>query len=178
MKEISLHILDLLENSIEAGAKNILLEIVKTEEFLKIIIKDDGKGMPEEILKEAMNPFTTTRKTRKVGLGLALFSEVVNNCGGNLEINSKMGEGTEIIAILPVSHLDLPPLGNIADTMYALIATCPNVDFYFKFIFDDKNFEFSTKDFKKELGEIPINHPRVLSFLRLYLEKNLGGKMI
>ncbi len=178
MKELSLHILDLVENSIEAGAKNISVEIVKTEKFLEIIIKDNGKGIPEEILKEVMNPFITTRKTRKVGLGLSLFNEVVNNCGGNLEINSKVGEGTEIIAILPVFHLDLPPLGNISDTIYALIATCPNIDFYFKIVFDDKNFEFSTKDFKKELEKVPINHPQVLSFLRLYLEENLGGKII
>ncbi|MCX7845443.1 MAG: ATP-binding protein [Dictyoglomaceae bacterium] len=177
MKEISLHILDLVENSIEAGAKNILLEIVKNNKILKIRIKDDGKGIPEEILKEVKNPFTTTRKTRKVGLGLALFNEVVNNCGGNLEINSKVGKGTELIAILPASHWDLPPIGNISGTIYALIATCPHVDFSFKISFGDKNFEFSTKDLKEELGEIPINHPQALSLLRLYLEKNLGGRI-
>lgn len=175
MKEISLHILDLVENSIEAGAKNILVEIVKEKESLKIRIKDDGKGISEEILREVKNPFITTRKTRKVGLGLALFNEVVNNCGGNLEIKSKVGEGTELIAFLPSTHLDLPPLGNISGTIYALITTCPDIDFYFRISFDNKNFEFSTKDFKEELGDIPINHPQVISFLRLYLEKNLGG---
>ncbi|MCS7201306.1 MAG: ATP-binding protein [Dictyoglomus sp.] len=175
MKEISLHILDLVENSISAGAKNILVEIMKDSKFLRIRIKDDGKGIPEEILKEIKNPFTTTRKTRRVGLGISLFNEIVGSCGGNLEIKSKLGEGTELVAILPASHLDLPPMGNISGTIYALVATCPDIDFFFKISFDDKNFEFSTKDLKAELGEIPINHPQALSFLRLYLEKNLGG---
>lgn len=175
MKELSLHLLDLIENSIEAGAKNIFMEVIKKENRLKIRIRDDGKGIPEDILREVKNPFTTTRKTRKVGLGISLFNEVVNNCGGSLEINSKIGEGTELIAILPTSHLDLPPLGNIVGTLYSLIVTAPDVNFYFKISFDGKLFEFSTEEWKKELGEIPINHPQVLSILKSYLEENLGG---
>lgn len=175
MKELSLHILDLIENSIEAGAKNISLEIIKNQDKLEIRIKDDGRGIPEEILREIKSPFTTTRKTRKIGLGIPLFNEVVNNCGGSLEINSKVGEGTELIAILPSSHVDLPPLGNIVGTLYSLVVTAPNVNFHFKISFDGKLFEFSTEEWKRELGEIPINHPQVLSMLKSYLEENLGG---
>jgi hypothetical protein len=175
MKELSLHILDLIQNSIEANAKNIFLEIKENDNEIMIRIKDDGKGIPKEILEDIKSPFTTTRKTRRIGLGISLFNEIITNCGGELQIMSEPGKGTEIIALLPSFHWDLPPWGDIVGTIYSIIATSPHIDFHIKIFLRGKNFEFSTKDIKKEINGLPINHPEVLSFIHNYLKENLGG---
>ncbi|HOP94683.1 MAG TPA: ATP-binding protein [Dictyoglomaceae bacterium] len=177
MKELSLHILDLMQNSIEAGAKNIWLEMIKDNLSDKLIIKlkDDGKGIPQEILEEVKNPFFTTRKTRKVGLGIPLFNEVINSCGGKMEVKSEPGKGTEVYAEVPLSHLDLPPIGDLPGTILGIIVTNPEINLHLNLKDNDREFNFSTEVLKEELREIPLNSPESISFLKLYLKENLGG---
>jgi len=176
MKELSLHLLDLIENSIEAGAKNIFVEINKNKEKTVLRIVDDGRGIPEDILRDITNPFTTTRRTRKVGLGISLFNEVITNCSGKLNIKSKVGEGTELISEFPSNHIDLPPWGNLADTIYALIVTHPEINFNFKITTEKGSFEISTKDIKSKLGgDNSFFDPEVIRFIKSYLNQNLGG---
>ncbi len=177
MKELSLHLLDLVQNSIEAGAKNIYIEMKKDLENKKLFlkVKDDGKGIPPEVLEELKDPFFTTRKTRKVGLGIPLFWEVVRSCNGNLNIKSEVGRGTEIIAEVPYDCIDLPPLGDISGTVLSLIVTNPDLNLSFKFEKNGDIFEFSTEDLKRELNGIPLNSLEVISFLKKYIYENLGG---
>jgi|UniRef100_A0A7C3SQC2 hypothetical protein len=176
MKELSLHILDIVQNSIEANAKNIYLEIRKDLQkgILYIIIKDDGKGMPKEILEEIKNPFFTSRTTRKVGLGVPLFYELIKNCGGEVKINSEVGKGTEIYAEVPFLCVDLPPMGNLSGTILGLIVTNPDIDFEIKIVKNGDEVNISTKEIKKSI-DIPINSPEVISFLKEFLNENLGG---
>jgi len=177
MKELSLHILDLVQNSIEAGAKNIYIEMKKDIDKQKLIlrIQDDGRGIPPDILEELKNPFYTTRTTRKVGLGIPLFWEVVRNCGGDMNIVSEIGKGTSIYAEIPINCIDLPPVGDIPGTILSIIVTNPEVNLSLKFEKDNDTFVFSTKDLRQELGEISINSLEVISFLKNYLYENLGG---
>lgn len=177
MKELSLHILDLVQNSIEAGAKNIYIEIKKDLDKKRLIlrIQDDGKGIPPEVLEELKDPFYTTRTTRKVGLGIPLFWEVVRNCGGNMNIVSEIGKGTSILAEIPIDCIDLPPIGDISGSILSIIATNPEIDLSLRLEKSNDVFVFSTKELRKELGEVPLNSLEVMSFLKNYLYENLGG---
>lgn len=177
MKELSLHLLDLVQNSVEAGAKDIYIEMKKDliNKKLMLRIKDNGKGIPPEMLEELKNPFFTTRKTRKVGLGIPLFWELIRNCDGSLEIKSEVGKGTEIIAEVPYHCIDLPPLGDLPGTILSIIATNPDLNFSFRFEKNGDVFDFSTIELKKELGEVPINSLEVISFLKKYLYEHIGG---
>lgn len=177
MKELSLHILDLIQNSIEAGAKNIYIEMKKDLEKKRLILKiqDDGKGIPPEVLEELKDPFYTTRTTRKVGLGIPLFWEVVRNCGGNMDIVSEVNKGTSIYVEIPMDCIDLPPIGDIPGTILSIIVTNPEIDISLKFEKGNDVFLFSTEDLKKELGKIPLNNLEVISFLKNFLYENLGG---
>lgn len=180
MNELSLYILDLVQNSIEAGAKNIAISI--TEDLDKdtfiIYIEDDGKGIPGEFIDKVIDPFFTTRTTRKVGLGLSLANQLAKDCNGTFSVDSSH-RGTRLTIVLQHSHIDRPPLGNIVDTLLALIAANPNIDFVYTHKVNKQEFLFKTKDIRKIIGEdIPINLPGILEFIKNELIlglSNLGG---
>jgi len=171
MRDISLHILDIVQNSLAAGARNIWITICadSREDRLTVTIKDDGKGMDEETVRRVTDPFYTTRKTRKVGLGLALLQANTQACAGALNIVSALGQGTTIEAVFRLTHIDRPPLGDMTATLISLLSGSPDVDFFYCHQCDEKSFQCSTVEIKQNLGGLPINHPEVLSWLREYL---------
>lgn len=175
MNEICAHIVDLVVNSISAGAKNIkvCIEKSKVKNNLSIKVVDDGKGMDEETLKQVIDPFFSTKTGRKVGLGIPLLKGTAETCGGSFNIKSKPGHGTEITASFPLNHPDLPPIGNIKDTILVLSLSNPEVDFCFTINNDIVNFNFNTVEIKKMLDGLSINSPEVIKFLTDYLEEHL-----
>ena len=127
MPELALHILDLVQNSVSAGATRVVVTIAwdTSADTLLISIEDDGKGMPPELLARVASPFTTTRTTRKVGLGIPLFKQLAEMCGGELTLQSTVGKGTKTQATFTASHMDLPPMGDLKGTMETLIIANP-----------------------------------------------------
>jgi len=160
MKELSLHILDIIQNSISAGAGKIevLIEENIPENQYIIIITDNGKGMDEEMLQIVTNPFFTTRTTRKVGVGISLYKQNAEQTGGSLTIESKVGEGTSVKAVFGYNNIDRPILGDIAGTMTLLIGANPEIRFIYNHYTALSEFEFDTVEVKEELGKVPINH--------------------
>lgn len=131
MEDLSLHILDIAENSILAAARRIEIRIEEdpVSDLLTLDICDDGRGMDEQTLKSAMDPFFTTRKTRRVGLGLSLLAQAARESGGTMDVSSRRHEGTRVRATFHISHPDCKPMGDIAETMRTLVVAHPEIDF-------------------------------------------------
>lgn len=174
MKELSLNILDIVQNSISAGAHNISIDIIESEkdDVLKISIGDDGRGMDEDMLSHVTDPFTTTRTTRRVGMGLPLFKMEAEMSGGSIDIKSIKGSGTTVSASFGLSNIDRPPLGDMTATMTALIQGSPDIDFIYTRISDKGEFRFSTAEIRKELEGIPLTEPSVLKWINEYIAEN------
>lgn len=171
MEDLSLHILDIAENSISAGARNLRIVVIEDvpSDLLCIEIADDGKGMPPEVAKQADDPFYTTRTTRRVGLGLALLREATVMAHGTMNIHSAPGSGTTIRATFQLSHIDRKPLGNMADTITALLATGAEINIRYKHIRDGKAVEFDAKEIQDQLGDTPLSSIEALNVIRGYL---------
>ncbi len=176
MEDISLHILDIVENSINADANKIFIALVENtkKNFLKLIIKDNGRGIDKKILDKITDPFFTTRKTRRIGLGIPLLQQSVEEAEGNLKIKSKIGKGTSIIATFKLNHIDRKPLGDLGETLITLIAGNSNIDFVFIYKKDGKIFKFSTENFEKEL----FRDPQFLRAIKEYIKGNLNDMKI
>ena len=176
MQDLSLHLLDLVQNSIAAGASLVKIAFDEDEDrdWLCIVIEDNGKGMDKETIERAIDPFYTTRTTRKVGLGLPLFKAAVQRCSGNLSIQSVVGEGTRIEAELQLGHIDRPPFGKLDDTMATLILCNPEIDFVYshKTIYGQVILE--TGEIRKTIGELPIEHPEVINWIQSYIREGLN----
>ena len=175
MKELSLNILDITENSVKAGATLTEILIEESEEILRISIKDDGCGMTPEILSSVTNPFYTTRTTRKVGLGIPLFKESAEQTGGSLKITSKRSDendsshGTLLVATYYKNHIDFTPLGDVISTLITLIQGHPDTDFLFIHKNGDSEVRLDTREIKTILSPVPINAFEVL----IWIEENL-----
>jgi len=133
MKDLSLHILDIAENSIKSGAKKVSIKLIESEEILTLVIKDDGKGMDEETKKKALSPFFSTKKTSKFGLGLPLLKQACEATGGQLILESELGKGTTVTAVFNKNHIDMKPIGDIRATLIALQAAQPDIQIEFEF---------------------------------------------
>jgi hypothetical protein len=175
MAEICDHIMDLVANSLKAEAKNIGVFIVRKqkENLFSIKVVDDGKGMTKEIAQKVVDPFFSTKIGRKVGLGIPLLKGAAEHCGGNFYLQSEVGKGTEIFASFVLNHLDLPPLGNIKETILVSVVSNPEINFSFHYTIDGEEFVLNTEEIKVQLGDVPINHPAVISFLSKYLDEHL-----
>ncbi|SFH45760.1 Histidine kinase-, DNA gyrase B-, and HSP90-like ATPase [Tindallia magadiensis] len=168
MKELALHILDILQNSIAAKATLIRLNInesIKKDELV-IIVQDDGFGMDEETLKRVTDPFFTSRTIRKVGLGIPLLKQAAEECEGLLTIDSKVNEGTVLKVVFQHSHIDRAPLGNISETICTILLSGKDFEFEYGHCTDNGQMKFSTIDIKKVLKETPITHPDVIAWIR------------
>ncbi len=176
MKELSLHILDIAQNSITAGANLVDITIVEdiSADTLSITIKDNGKGMSEEFLQSVRDPFTTTRTTRKVGMGISLFESAATATGGNLTIDSTLGVGTAITANFTHSHIDRQPLGDMAETMVILLSGSPDIDFLYTHTINGKTFVFDTREAREILGGVPLDTIDVLQWVKEYVSENLA----
>lgn len=153
MQDLSLHILDVVENSITAGAKNIEISVSEdlAKDLLSIEIRDDGKGMDQEFAERVLDPFVTTRKERKVGLGLSLFAETARMSNGHLSIRSDAQGGTRVKALFQHSHIDRKPLGDLGSTLTTLIAGNPRIDFVYCHVKDGMKFFLDSKELKAQL---------------------------
>lgn len=173
MREISLHLIDIIQNSVAAKATLIIieLEIDTVKDYLKITITDNGCGMDSKTLKKVKDPFVTSRKTRKVGLGLSLFEAACIRCDGYLDVYSREGDGTTVIAYMKYNHIDRMPLGNISDTIASSLLN-GNVDIVFKFRFNDKSFEFDSREIKKIAGD-DLSDPEIINWIREYITENI-----
>jgi len=148
MEDLSLHILDIAENSINGAAKTIeiIINEDRDKDLLTIEIKDDGKGMDQKTLKKALDPFFTTRKTRKVGLGLSLLAQAAEQSGGKMELNSIPSVGTTVRATFRMSHPDCKPMGDISETMRMLVAGHPEINFVYEHHKDNSEYRFDTRE--------------------------------
>lgn len=180
MKELSLNVLDITMNSVKAGASNISIEITEIKDELKIVITDDGCGMSEEMVRNVTDPFCTTRKTRKVGLGIPFYKLAAEQTGGSMNIESKVKDtnngvsGTKVTAIFKKDHIDCLPLGDMVSTVCTLIQGSPNIDFVYSHKYSDKEVYLSTLEMREQLGGIPLNSPDVLVWVREYLNEQYG----
>lgn len=175
MRELSLHLLDLMQNSVEAGARAIEVSVDDdaAADRLMIIAADNGRGMDAGLAAGAVDPFTTTRTTRRVGLGLALLSAACERCNGRLSIESAPGRGTTVTALFQRSHIDLAPLGDIAGTLVAVIAANPGIDIAYRHAVGNRQFILSTAEVRARLDDVPVNAPVVLEWLREYVTTEL-----
>lgn len=167
MREMSLHILDIAENALDAGATLIGISVYEEKEkgLLTIALEDNGCGIEEKNLEKVLSPFYTTRRTRRVGLGLSLFRETSRRCGGDLNITSHVGGGTRVEATFRAAHIDLPPMGDMGGCIGAMIMGHPEVDIVYVHQREGAKFDFDTREIKTGLEGVAINHPRVLKYL-------------
>lgn len=177
MRDLALHILDLVQNSVEAGAKNVSLQIFEDEknDLLTFEVKDDGRGMKKELLANVKNPFTTTRTTRKVGLGLPLIDMSTRMSGGRLDIFSEEKKGTTVYASYCYSHIDRPPLGDIVTTIKIIVVSYQQIFFRYEHQKNDKNFVLDTKEMRDVLGkDVDFGASEVSQWLGDYLQQGLA----
>lgn len=176
MEDLSLHILDIVENSITAGATKIRIRIIEDikQNLLLIEISDNGRGMDEEMFKNAYDPFFTTRTTRRVGLGIPLLAQAARESMGDINIKTKKGKGTTITANFQYNHIDRKPLGDIEKTLTVLIAANPEIDFLFQHKRNNYTCCIDTTEIKKNLKGVPINDPGVIKFIKDSISKWLN----
>lgn len=174
MQELSLNVLDVAENSVRANAS--LVEITVEEDTaadrLAIVIRDNGKGMTPEQVQTVIDPFYTTRTTRKVGLGVPFFRMAAQLSGGDLTIQSQVGAGTTVTATFGLTNIDRMPLGDMNGTISTLVQCNPHIDWVYTRRRDGREMVMDTRQFREVLGEVPLDSPEVLVFLRDYLQEN------
>lgn len=175
MLELSLHILDIAENSTRAGAKEVFITVKEDQanDVLHLEVKDNGRGMSQATRAKALDPFYTTKKVRRIGLGLPMLAEAAERTGGRLILESQEGAGTLVSAVFGLSHIDRQPLGNIAGTMVTLIAGNTDVDFVYHHQRGDQAYTLDTRKIREMIDDVPINHSEVLHFIRNHIEEGL-----
>ena len=176
MREIALHILDLIQNSIAASSKKVFLDVNEDEEgYFVFRICDDGKGMSADLLQKIRDPFVTTRLTRDIGLGIPFIAMSTEQSGGHLTIRSKEDVGTTIEAAFLRDHLDRPPLGDLAATIRVILATNPDLHFIVRYRYGNNCFEFESLAAKEILGEeMDFSFPEVYLWLDAYLKQEIS----
>ena len=174
MRELSLNVLDIAQNSVRAEAGLIEIELLESTEKNELIIGiyDNGKGMTKEQLEAVSDPFFTTRTTRKIGMGIPLFRMAAEMTDGKLEIESEVGVGTRVKAFFRTDHLDFVPVGDMASTMVTLITMNEHIDFLYRRSVDDKSFTLDTRSLKEVLGGVPFSEPSISAWLRDYMNEN------
>ncbi|MDR1564478.1 MAG: ATP-binding protein [Oscillospiraceae bacterium] len=181
MRELSLNILDIVQNSISAGSPIITIKVHEStpKKSMLIEILDEGRGMSAEQVLSVTDPFFTTRTTRKVGMGVPLFKMAAEMTGGSFNINSQLGSGTGVKAEFYSEHIDMTPLGDINQTVAMLIRMNPNIDFVFERSLDEQSFTLDTRELRQILEGVPLDTPDVMAWITEFLEENdkelIGG---
>ena len=174
LRDISLHILDLVQNSVKAEADRIEISVAADEKgFLSVGIKDNGCGMSKEFLEKVEDPFTTSRSTRNVGMGIPFFKLACQLSGGQFHIDSTLGEGTELEGSFQISNIDRLPLGNVAETMKFLIMDAPDIRYLLDLSSPAGEFKFDTDEIKEQLEGTPITEPDILVWIEEYINENV-----
>ena len=184
MRDLSLHILDLMQNSIRAQAKVVSLSVLLSDQgMLTLIIEDDGTGMEKELLSRVLSPFATTRTTRKVGLGIPMMAENCRLAGGDLRIESEVGKGTVLTATLDTASIDCLPLGDLPGTLTTLITMNPdNPEFVLRCASPKGEMQFDTREVRQALQGVSLSEPEIaawiLDSLREEIEPIFGGVIL
>jgi anti-sigma regulatory factor (Ser/Thr protein kinase) len=175
VKELSLHILDIAENSISAGATRIEINVLerKAVDRLRIEVRDNGRGMDAGLAAAVSSPFVTTRTTRKVGLGIPLIKAAAETCNGNFTLESTPSIGTTITVEFQHSHIDRMPMGDLSGTWLTLLVSHPDITWVFEHRTDEGTFRLDSDELTSILDGLSISEPAVLSFLRVYLEDGI-----
>jgi Signal transduction histidine kinase len=176
MKDLSLHILDIVQNSTRANATvvEILVEEDAKKNLISITIKDNGKGMSPDMVKQVEDPFVTSRTTRKVGLGIPLFKQSAVQSGGDLHIFSEVGIGTTLVATFQMDNIDTPPWGDLPGVVAMLSSGNPDVDFVYDHYYNGNHYTFDTREVKEILGDTPIFEPGIARFIKEMIAENVG----
>lgn len=174
MQDICLHVLDIVQNSLEAGATRVQITVREHGEWLEVVVRDNGRGMPAEIVEKVFDPFVTSRTTRKVGLGLPLVKQAAELTGGFVRVNSEPGKGTEVHICFNKASVDCMPFGDVGSTLRVIIACNPSLDLEYVHEVEGKEFRFSTEEIRRVLGEVPVNHVGVLKWIKEYVDKGLA----
>jgi hypothetical protein len=176
MKDISYHILDIVQNSLNAGATLVMVEITENArgEF-RLTISDNGRGMGDEMLRQVTDPFFTTSTTKKVGLGIPLLKQNAELTGGSCRVESTVNKGTVITAVFNKTNIDMIPLGDMASTFKTLIAGNPDVDFVYRHQLNENSFELNTADIREGLDGIRLDTPEVLNYISEFIHENLNA---
>jgi hypothetical protein len=175
VRELSLHLLDIAENSIAANASEIRINVIEDTktDLLQMSVQDNGKGMDEATAAQVIDPFFTSRTTRKVGLGIPLLKEAAEACNGFLKLESALGKGTRMDVQFQRSHIDRMPLGNLADTYLHLLVMNPSVHWIFQYKVDDREFLLDDAEIKETLEGVPMTEPPILNYLRELVETGI-----
>ena len=181
MKELSLNILDIAKNSVKAGAENILIKLDETDEKLTLTISDDGCGMSEEMVRNVMDPFCTTRTTRKVGMGVPLLKLAAEQTGGKIEIQSvsekddPTNHGTTVTAEFFKNHLDFTPLGDVVSSITVLIQGAPDIEWKYIHNLNGGSVELDTKELREVLGDVPLDTYEVIKWIEDFLNESYSS---
>ncbi|MBE7010796.1 MAG: ATP-binding protein [Ruminococcaceae bacterium] len=175
MLELSLHILDIMNNSVKAKADLITVTVDENlaANRLTVTIEDNGSGMDEDFVKSVTDPFRTTRTTRKVGMGLSLFKAAAEATGGSLTISSCVGKGTVVTTVFTHDHIDRQPLGDMAETITTVLSGNPSIDVRYRHLVNDKEFLLDTREVRQILGDVDISSPEVMMWLTDYIKEGL-----
>ncbi len=175
MEDIAMHILEILMNSIKAGASKIILTIYDSlqDDVIAISVEDNGKGMDEAMTKKAADPFTTSRTTRKIGMGLAFMKGLAETCNGTFEIRSQVGVGTVVRASVQKLNIDTPGLGDIGEMMMEAIQSDENIDYVLDYKTDFNQFVFESETVKRELDGVSLLEPEILLWIKEYINQGI-----
>jgi len=177
MPEISLNILDVVQNSVTAGATltEINITIDRKTDTLEVAISDNGSGMTPDQVEKVTDPFYTTRTTRKVGLGMPFLKMAAEMTGGSFHIESELGVGTKTKAVFGLTHIDRMPMGDVAGTMVSLIGPSPDIDFILRYSADGEEFALDTREIREVLDGIPLSNHEVLGYISGMINENIDG---
>ena len=173
MRDLSMHVLDIAQNSIKAGAKLVTIRFVRYENGrLTFSVQDDGCGMKPDFLARVTDPFTTSRTTRKVGLGIPMLKQSAEMCGGEFGIESEPGFGTTIHASFDTANIDCIPMGDICDSLLTLVMLNPEQpEFLFQASSPAAEACFDTRQLREVLGGVPLNEPDVVAWMKESIEE-------
>ncbi len=175
MKELSLNILDVVQNSIRAKSQsiNVVIEESVKKNSIRIIITDDGQGISEEMLPDVTDGFVTSRTKRKVGLGLPFLRQHAESAGGWLKIRSHEGAGTRVEASFILDHIDRQPMGDIAGVIKILMMTNPDIEFRYKHSTDSGEFTVDTREIKETFEVNSLNDNNLMKDVKSMMVENL-----
>ncbi len=173
MKDLALHLLDILENSAKGGAQRVWIDFLRQGDSFEFWISDDGPGLPPEVRDNPTDPFATTRTERKVGLGLALLRMAAEATGGSLVVESRPGRGVVVHAVFNLAHIDAQPVGNLEQVLALACAAWPGLDLQVR-IGLEKTVILDTGAIKKELGDLDFGHPQVQDYFQTCLREGLA----
>lgn len=175
MKELSLHILDIVQNSITAEAKEVDIQVLEDERSNEMVIRvvDDGRGMSPEVAQKALDPYHTSRTTRRVGMGLPLFRHTAEQAGGHLEILSEVGKGSTVEARMQYDHVDRPELGDMAGVLSLLIGSNPHLRFRYHHRKNEREYLLDTREINEALEGTPISDPGIIRYIREMIREHI-----